>query len=48
MHKARQMTFDILKIVRLGHKGILDVEDKVLPIGLAFIKEAFKPTTLTS
>lgn len=33
------MTLNILNIVQLGRKRVLDVDDKDLPIGLAFIKK---------
>jgi hypothetical protein len=38
-HEARQMTFNILNVVQLGRERVLDVDDKDLPIGLAFVEE---------
>jgi hypothetical protein len=33
------MTLDVLNVVQLGCERVLDVDDKNLPIGLAFIEE---------
>ena len=38
-HEAGQMALDILNIVQLGRERVLDVDDKDLPVGLAFIKK---------
>ena len=38
-HEARQMTLNILNVVQLGGERVLDVDDKDLPIGLAFVEE---------
>lgn len=33
------MPLNILNVVQLGSKGILNVDDDDLPVGLAFVKE---------
>lgn len=34
------MTFDILDVVELGSKWVVDVDDDDLPVGLTFVKES--------
>jgi len=38
--QARQVPLDILNVVELGGKGVVDVNDKDLPVGLAFIEQS--------
>lgn len=37
--KAGEMALNILNVVQLGRKGVLDVDDDDFPVGLAFVEE---------
>jgi len=38
--KARQMSFDILDVIQLGCKGILNINNYDLPVGFSFIEKS--------